>query len=699
MAFKRPENSSEGVTGKWSEESAFNTDLALKEAQLWIENVTGSKFPSDFQTSTKDGVFLCKLLNGISPGIIKQINTQKTAFAERENLSFFLSGCKQLGLKETQLFVSNDLYENQRIRTVAITLYWLGRAARTISTYKGPHLNLTAFCKMECSRCRKPIEGKDYVVTMNQQWHTNCAKCDNCSKPLSAQEGYYADKDKVLCPPCHDGKACHSHDHGHNCGNCGASTVGKNVVEAKLPGSNKTVELCPNCYCDVCYAPDKDLKDVKGRKICPKCRCDECGGPVEGPFVTNDKGKKVCSNCICDSCHHPTPSNKLKPKDGKKVCDGCYAPKSPGRGALGGPSQASPIGDCCKGCSKPLSGQVVQDPTNNNKYHPNCFKCSSCAQPFKDGKMMLVGGKPVCPGCHSKPKSPGRGVAPSSEYGNCHGCHQPITNPNDAMEACGNNYHNKCFKCNNCKKPIANGQYADVNNEPWCGPCASQAAQGGPRGGPGGPFGASPKKAAGPQTAGYIEGETPCEGCKKPLSGQVTNVYDKYWHFGCFKCDKCKVPLEKSYIPFANKPHCEKCYHTVAGSETCTRCKQPLEGRCLQVKNQKFHDKCFQCDNCKCSLSIEGTPVCSKFNNTFCAPCFSKKHPGNKEAPEPVYTSLYGDKQAGFTIDPRSGKKVMRTADGKPASGVVWTKYCNKCHTTMSEGQSFCSSCGHKAQF
>lgn len=51
----------EVVKGNWTNESAFNLQLALDEARTWIEAVVGVKFPySDFQQSLKNGVFLCK---------------------------------------------------------------------------------------------------------------------------------------------------------------------------------------------------------------------------------------------------------------------------------------------------------------------------------------------------------------------------------------------------------------------------------------------------------------------------------------------------------------------------------------------------------------------------------------------------------------------------------------------------------------
>lgn len=66
-----------------------------------------------------------------------------------------------------------------------LSIDWLGRAARGVPTYKGPHLNLSAFHKLNCTKCRKPITDNNYLATMDAQvhlffiafhshwWHTN----------------------------------------------------------------------------------------------------------------------------------------------------------------------------------------------------------------------------------------------------------------------------------------------------------------------------------------------------------------------------------------------------------------------------------------------------------------------------------------------------------------------------------------------
>lgn len=80
------------------------------EAQQWIETVVGEKFPAGkhiivickiglnarlyllilglpFEYALRDGVFLCKLMNKLAPGIIPKINTTGGDYKMMDNIS------------------------------------------------------------------------------------------------------------------------------------------------------------------------------------------------------------------------------------------------------------------------------------------------------------------------------------------------------------------------------------------------------------------------------------------------------------------------------------------------------------------------------------------------------------------------------------------------------------------------------------
>ncbi|KAM9314520.1 LIM and calponin homology domains-containing protein 1-like isoform 3-T3 [Pholidichthys leucotaenia] len=131
---------------------------ACQEAQKWIEAVTGKSFgDKDFRSALENGILLCELLSAIKPGLVKKINRLPTPIAGLDNLSLFLRGCEELGLKGAQLFDPGDLQDtsiranlkdsdcNRKLKNVLNTMYWLGKAASGCASYSGPTLNLKEF--------------------------------------------------------------------------------------------------------------------------------------------------------------------------------------------------------------------------------------------------------------------------------------------------------------------------------------------------------------------------------------------------------------------------------------------------------------------------------------------------------------------------------------------------------------------------
>ncbi|XP_042792437.1 LIM and calponin homology domains-containing protein 1 isoform X6 [Panthera leo] len=98
-----------------------------------------------------------QLLNAIKPGLVKKINRLPTPIAGLDNIILFLRGCKELGLRESQLFDPSDLQDtsnrvtvksldySRKLKNVLVTIYWLGKAANSSASYSGTTLNLKEF--------------------------------------------------------------------------------------------------------------------------------------------------------------------------------------------------------------------------------------------------------------------------------------------------------------------------------------------------------------------------------------------------------------------------------------------------------------------------------------------------------------------------------------------------------------------------
>ncbi|KAM9769117.1 LIM and calponin homology domains-containing protein 1a isoform 5-T5 [Menidia menidia] len=147
---------------------------ACLEAQKWIEAVTGKSFgDKDFRSALENGILLCELLSAIKPGLVKKINRLPTPIAGLDNLSVFLRGCEELGLKGSQLFDPGDLQDtsiranlkdsdcNRKLKNVLNTVFWLGKAASGCASYSGPTLNLKEFEGLLAQMKMESEEGGD----------------------------------------------------------------------------------------------------------------------------------------------------------------------------------------------------------------------------------------------------------------------------------------------------------------------------------------------------------------------------------------------------------------------------------------------------------------------------------------------------------------------------------------------------------
>jgi len=137
----RSDNYAYGLDAELSKKFAEKYDPAKARAvQTWIEALTGEKLTGNLQKDLMSGVTLCKAINKISPGTVSKINTNNMPFLQRENIAAYLSGCRKLGMRETDLFVTQDLYEGDNIVVVIDNLCSLGLIAKNLKGYNGPLL-------------------------------------------------------------------------------------------------------------------------------------------------------------------------------------------------------------------------------------------------------------------------------------------------------------------------------------------------------------------------------------------------------------------------------------------------------------------------------------------------------------------------------------------------------------------------------
>ncbi|KAA8581674.1 hypothetical protein FQN60_003255 [Etheostoma spectabile] len=159
-------------------------------------------------------------------------------------------------------------------------------------------------------------------------------------------------------------------------------------------------------------------------------------------------------------------------------------------------------GTLCNNCGEFVEGQVVT--VLGKTYHPACFVCTVCKQPFPAGDCVTFSGKDcLCQRC-IQPASPTNGISSSS---NCSGCGRDIKN-GQALLALDSKWHLGCFKCKTCRR-VLSGEYISKDGVPYC------------------------------ERDYQIQFGVQCEECQKFITGKVLEAGEKHYHPSCARCSRC----------------------------------------------------------------------------------------------------------------------------------------------------------------
>ncbi|TDG98238.1 hypothetical protein EPR50_G00215180 [Perca flavescens] len=217
-------------------------------------------------------------------------------------------------------------------------------------------------------------------------------------------------------------------------------------------------------------------------------QCFRCGEPCKGEVLRVQTSYFhikcfTCKVCGCDLAHSGffvKNSDYLCPLDFQRL-----------------------HGTLCNNCGEFVEGQVVT--VLGKTYHPVCFVCTFCKQPFPAGDCVTFSGKNcLCQRC-IQPMSPTpNGISCSS---NCSGCGRDIKN-GQALLALGSQWHLGCFKCKTCRK-VLSGEYISKDGVPYC------------------------------ERDYQIQFGVQCEACQKFITGKVLEAGEKHYHPSCARCSRC----------------------------------------------------------------------------------------------------------------------------------------------------------------
>uniref|UniRef100_A0A1A8IEW9 Actin-binding LIM protein 2 n=1 Tax=Nothobranchius kuhntae TaxID=321403 RepID=A0A1A8IEW9_NOTKU len=218
--------------------------------------------------------------------------------------------------------------------------------------------------------------------------------------------------------------------------------------------------------------------------------CQSCGKPCKGEAL-RVQNKHFHIKCFaCKVCGCELAQGGFFVRQGEYICTLDYQRL---------------YGTRCFSCQDFIEGEVVS--ALGKTYHPRCFVCSSCKQPFPAGDRVTFNGKEcICQKC-TQPL-PTSSPAPIQAVHNCCGCGKEFKNE-QSLVALDKHWHLGCFKCKVCNK-VLNAEYISKDGIPYC------------------------------EMDYHAMFGIQCESCKKFITGKVLEAGEKHYHPTCARCARCE---------------------------------------------------------------------------------------------------------------------------------------------------------------
>jgi len=174
------------------------------------------------------------------------------------------------------------------------------------------------------------------------------------------------------------------------------------------------------------------------QEVLPKGICSGCRKPVTGESVQALGRSYHPDHFMCSTCGKVIGTGAFYEKEGQPQCDRCYQ---------------SVFCKRCANCDLPITNQLVT--ALGKPWHPKCFVCTDCGNPFQNGQFFERDGRPYCNNCFSNVFS-----------SRCRKCNKAINGP--TINALGASWHSEHFSCFSCNVPFPDGQFWELDGLPYC---------------------------------------------------------------------------------------------------------------------------------------------------------------------------------------------------------------------------------------
>ncbi|XP_031751184.1 actin-binding LIM protein 2 isoform X4 [Xenopus tropicalis] len=218
--------------------------------------------------------------------------------------------------------------------------------------------------------------------------------------------------------------------------------------------------------------------------------CNNCGNACKGEVLRVQNRYFHIKCFVCKVCGCDLAQGGFFVRQGDYVCTQDYQRL---------------YGTRCFSCDEFIEGEVVS--ALGKTYHPGCFVCAVCRNPFPPGDRVTFNGKEcICQKCTMSPTA-GSGNFCIQALRNCGGCGLEIKN-GQSLVALEKHWHLGCFKCKTCGMPLK-AEYISKDGIPYC------------------------------ETDYHAKFGIKCDHCEKFITGRVLEAGEKHYHPTCACCVRC----------------------------------------------------------------------------------------------------------------------------------------------------------------
>lgn len=342
--------------------------------------------------------------------------------------------------------------------------------------------------------------------------------------------------------------------------------------------SNHTPAWHLNCFrCTTCneYLVDyiyawfnKQLYCLRhyGQSIRPRCvTCDHLIFSEE--YTRAMEQEHHTGHFACHSCDVSLTGQRYILRDDEPHCLACYEAK---------------FANTCEQCKEKIGCDSKDLSFKERHWHEKCFKCSACTTSLADRPFATKEEQLYCSDCYDE-----RFAA------RCDGCQGVFKAGMRKYEYRGQQWHEECFLCVECKQPIGAKSFIPRENQVVCVPCYE---------------------------AKYAQR---CTKCSEVIRRGGVTYKGNPWHKECFTCTSCSKQL--AGLKFTSKdeqPYCADCYGELFAKK-CTKCTKPITGfggcKFISFEDRHWHSECFLCG--KCNSNLVGRGFLTSDDMIMCSEC------------------------------------------------------------------------------